>query len=77
MGFLIDTVLVIVFVWLLIKVVKLVFKAAWGVTKIVASILFGVAVPLLFLCLKIAGGALLLIPLALIGLAFGLLKKCL
>ena len=67
---------VILFCWIFFKVLKLVFKAAWGVTKIIASILFGIAVPMLIGCLIFAGGLVLLVPVALLGIAFGLLKAC-
>lgn len=72
-----EILVTIAFCALALKVLKLVFKATWGLTKLVAWLLFGVAVPLLFWCLSIAGGLLLLVPLALIGLAFGLLKTAL
>lgn len=67
---------VIVFCWLFFKAMGLMFRMAWGTAKILASVLFTVAVPLLILCLVFAGGFLLLLPLALIGIAFGLLKAC-
>lgn len=67
---------VVLFCWLFFKTIGLAFKVAWGMTKIVASVLFAVAVPLLVACLVFAGGVLLLVPVALIGLAFVLLKKC-
>lgn len=67
---------VILFCWLFFKAVGLAFRMAWGTAKIVASLLFTIAVPLLILCLVFAGGIFLLLPLALIGLAFGLLKAC-
>lgn len=66
----------IVFVWLCIKVIGLAFRVAWGAAKIAASILFALAVPMLVLCLMFAGGVLILVPLAMVGAAFGLLKKC-
>lgn len=69
-----DILITILFCWLFLKVLGLVFKAAWGTAKIAASILLGIAVPMLIGCLVFAGGLLLLIPLALIGIAFGLLK---
>ena len=37
----------VLFVWLLMKTIGLAFRVAWGATKIVASILFSLAVPLL------------------------------
>lgn len=66
----------VLFVWLLMKTIGLAFRVAWGATKIVASILFSLAVPLLVLCLIFAGGLLVLVPLAMLGAAFGLLKSC-
>ncbi len=66
----------VLFVWLLFKVIGLAFRVAWGAAKIAASILFTLAVPLLVLCLVFAGGVLILIPLAMLGAAFGLLKGC-
>ena len=71
-----DILLIVLFCWLLFKAVGLAFKVAWGTTKIIASILFAIAVPLLVVCLLFAGGVVLLVPVALIGAAFGLLKKC-
>lgn len=67
---------VIVFCWLFFKAVGLAFRMAWGTAKIIASLLFTIAVPLLILCLVFAGGIFLLLPLALIGIAFGVLKAC-
>ena len=62
--------------WLLLKVIGLAFRVAWGAAKIAASILFALAVPMLVLCLIFAGGLLILVPLAMLGVAFGLLKSC-
>lgn len=67
---------VIVFCWLFFKAVGLAFRMAWGTAKILASVLFAIAVPMLILCLVFAGGLLLLLPLALIGIAFGVLRAC-
>ena len=69
-----DLLVVILFCWLFFKALGLAFKVAWGSAKIIASLLFAVAVPMLVLCLIFAGGLLLLVPLAMIGIAFGLLK---
>ena len=66
----------ILFCWLFFKAVGLAFRAAWGTAKILASVLFAIAVPLLILCLIFAGGVFILLPLALVGAAFGLLKAC-
>ena len=69
-----DILVTVLFCWLFFKAIGLAFKVAWGTTKVIASILFAVAVPMLFICLMFAGGIVLLVPLALIGIAFGLLK---
>ena len=71
-----ELVLIILFVWLFVKALGLAFRVAWGTAKIVASVLFAIAVPLLGVCLLFAGGIVLLVPVALIGIAFGLLKAC-
>lgn len=69
-----ELVIIIAFCWLFFKAVGLAFRAAWGITKVIASLLFAIAVPLLVVCLIFAGGLLLLVPLALIALALALLK---
>jgi len=71
-----ELLVVILFCWLFFKAIGLAFRMAWGTAKILASVLFTVAVPLLILCLVFAGGVFLLLPLALIGIAFGVLKAC-
>ena len=71
-----EFVLLVLFCWLFFKAVGLAFRMAWGTAKVIASILFALAVPLLVLCLIFAGGLFLMLPLALIGIAFGLLKAC-
>lgn len=71
-----ELLFVIAFFWLLLKALGLAFRVAWGTAKIVASLLFGIAVPLLILCGLFAGGIALLLPLALVGIAFGILKAC-
>ena len=55
--------------------IRLAFKITWGATKIVASILLCLALPVLVLCLIFAGGAVILIPALVIAGAFALLKK--
>lgn len=65
---------VILFCWLFFKTIGLAFRVAWGTTKLIASLLFALAVPMLIICLIFAGGIALLLPLALVGIAFGLLK---
>ena len=68
---------VAVFIWLLVKAAGFAFKLTWGVVKIVAAILIGVALPVLIVCLVFAGGIVLLVPLILVAIAVGILKACL
>ena len=65
-----------IFIWLLVKSIGLAFRLAWGVAKVIASILMVIALPVLIICLVFVGGLALMIPIAVIGLAFGLLKAC-
>ena len=65
---------VLLFCWLFFKAIGLAFRVAWGTTKLIASLLFTLAVPMMVVCLLFVGGIALLLPLALVGLAFGLLK---
>ena len=67
---------IVVFVWLLIKTIGLAFKLTWGMAKIVASILLVLALPLLIVCLLFVGGAILIVPVAMIGIAAGIMKTC-
>ena len=66
-----------VFFWLLVKAAKLAFRLTWGIAKIIASVLMVIALPVLVLCLLFAGGIVLLVPLALLGLALAIVKACL
>lgn len=65
-----------VFVWLLIKAIGLALKLTWGVAKVIASILMALALPLLVVCLVFVGGVALFVPIAVIGLAVGILRSC-
>ena len=68
---------VVIFIWLLVKAAGFAFKLTWGVAKIVAAILIGVALPVLIVCLVFVGGIALLVPLGMIAIAVGILKACL
>ena len=67
---------IVIFIWLLVKTIGLAFKLTWGVAKVIASILMIIALPMLIICLVFVGGLALMIPIAVIGMAFGLLKAC-
>ena len=66
-----------IFIWLLVKAIGLALKLTWGVVKIVASILIGLAFPVLIVCFIFIGGIALLVPLIMIAIAAGILKACL
>ena len=69
-----ELLVVAAFLWLFIKGLGLAFRVTWRLTKAVAIVLFVLAMPALLGCLLLAGGVLLLIPVALVGIAFGVLK---
>ena len=66
----------VVFVWLLIKTVGLAFKLTWGIAKAIAAVLIALALPVLIVCLLFVGGIALIVPIVVIGIAFGILKAC-
>ena len=67
---------IVIFIWLLVKTIGLAFRLTWGMAKIIATIMMVIALPVLIFCLVFVGGLALMIPIAVIGLAFGLLKAC-
>lgn len=71
-----ELLVLILFGWMFIGALRLAFKVTWGFAKIAASILFVPALPVLIVCLLFAGGMVLLLPVALIALAWGILKAC-
>ena len=67
---------VVIFIWLLVKSIGLMLKLTWGAAKLIAGILTVLALPVLILCFVFASGVVLLIPLAILGIAVGILKAC-
>ena len=67
---------VVIFVWLFVKAIRLTLKLTWGIAKITASILIGLALPVLIVCFIFVGGVALLIPLVMISVAAAILKAC-
>ena len=63
-------------IWLFFKAIGLAFKITWGAAKIGATILLAIAVPVFILLAIFVGGFVLLVPVALIAGAVGLLKAC-
>ena len=72
-----ELLVIIAFLWLMCKVIRLAFKLTWNLAKIVASILMVLALPLLVVAILFWSGIALLIPVALLCGAFGMLKACL
>lgn len=66
-----------IFIWLLVKAIGFAIKRTWGVAKIAASILIGLAFPVLIVCFLFVGGIALLVPIVMIAIAAGILKACL
>lgn len=71
-----ELLVLILFCWLFFGAIRLVFKVAWGLAKIIAVILFVLSLPTLIGCLLYAGGIILLLPIALVTVAWGILKAC-
>lgn len=69
-----DFLLTVLFICLFFWTIKLLFKLTWGVTKIIAVILLIVSLPTLMGILMVAGGLVLLIPVALLIGAIGIIK---
>ena len=67
---------VIAFLWLMFKVIGLAFKLTWGVAKIIATILMVCALPLMIICFIFWSGIVLIVPIVLLCIAFGILKAC-
>ena len=66
----------VLFVWLFVKVIGLTLRMTWGVAKITVSLLIGLALPVLFVSLIFIGGIALLVPIAMIAIAAGIVKAC-
>jgi len=71
-----ELVVIVLFIWLSVKALGLAVRLTWGAAKILASLLFAVALPMLIGCVLFASGVLLLLPVLLIALAAGILKSC-
>jgi len=61
---------------LLVKTIGLALRLTWGAAKIAASILIGLAFPVLIVCFVFVGGIALLVPVVMITIAAGILKAC-
>ena len=72
-----DLLVLILFCWIFFGSIKMMFKIAWGLAKILAVILLVLSLPSLIGCLLYASGVILLLPVVLIAVAWGILKACL
>lgn len=63
------------FGWLFFKGVGLAFRVTWYAAKVVATLLFVIALPLLVVLAVVGGLLSLLVPLALVAAAFDILKS--
>ena len=72
-----EILVVIAFIGLTIKFFGLAFRITWGAAKIVAALLFALALPVLMICMIFAGGLALLLPIALVAVAIGMLRSAL
>ena len=66
----------VLFGWLFVKVISLTFRMTWGIAKFTVSILIGLALPVLFISILFVGGIALLVPVAMITIAAGIVKIC-
>lgn len=66
----------VLFGWLFVKVIGLTFRMTWGISKFMISILISLALPVLFISILFVGGIALLVPVAMITIAAGIVKIC-
>ena len=71
-----ELITLVLFVWLFVKVIGLTLRMTWGIAKITVSLLIGLALPVLFVSLIFIGGIALLVPIAMIAIAVGIVKAC-
>lgn len=70
----VELLITVLFLWLSYKFICLSLKITWGVAKLIASLLFIVALPSLVICILFAGGLLLIIPVLMLIGAIALLS---
>lgn len=70
----IEFLITVLFLWLSYKFIGLALKITWSVAKLIASLLFIVALPSLVICFLFAGGLLLIIPVLMVIGAIALLS---
>lgn len=71
-----ELLITIFFIVLLVKGIGLALRLSWGLAKIAAGVLMVLSLPLLILLMIFAGGVILLLPIAMVALAVGIIKLC-
>ena len=71
-----ELLVIALFLWFFIGVIRLMFKAAWGLAKVLALVLFILSLPTLIGCMLVASGIVLLVPVGVVAISFSLLKAC-
>ena len=74
-SLMLELLITVLFLWLSYKFIGLALKITWGVAKLIASLLFVVALPSLVICILFAGGLLLVIPVLMVIGAIALLSS--
>lgn len=69
-----EIIITIIAIALSVKAIKLILKLSWGMAKIIATVLLILAIPVFGVCLILTGGLMLLIPVAIIAAAIGIVK---
>lgn len=68
---------ILVIGWILWGFIKLTWAATWGIFKLLGILLSVIAFPIMFIGVLAVGiGAYLILPLVLLGAAFGCIFKC-
>lgn len=61
--------------WIAVGFIKFVFKATWGLLKLVGVIIAVIAFPVIFIGVIVGIGAVLIVPILLVAVAFGCVYK--
>lgn len=69
-----ELLVLILFGWMFFGALRVVCKVTWGLAKFAAVILMALALSALLVCLLFAGGVVLLLPVGLVALAWGVVK---
>ena len=73
---LVSLLMIVLFGWLFFKSLGFFFRLTWGLAKIVGTLLMVLALPVLGVCLLFAGGVMLIVPVAIMAVAFAVLNAC-